>query len=196
LEPEHIWCYALTIEEGTPFGKRVARGTLLPLADDVHADLMDDADTALRAAGLERYEISNWARSGKESSHNQNYWRGGDYLAAGCGAHGHRGGVRWWNERDTQKYIDLVLQGQSPRAGDEKLSPRQRWNEIVMLGVRTREGFAPSQSAVFGLDARAEWNGALSNLLGQGILREDGEQLVLSQQAFAIADAVAAQLLV
>lgn len=196
LEPEHVSCYALTIEEGTPFGRRVESGTLLPMADDAHADLMADADAALGSAGLGRYEISNWARSGLESRHNQNYWRGGDYLAAGCGAHGHLGGLRWWNERDTQKYIDTIESEGTARSGEEVLSARQRWNEIVMLGVRTKEGFAPAASRQFGLDARAEWNGALSRLVEQGVVNDDGDRLVLTDGAFAVADAVAARLLV
>jgi len=196
LEPEHVSCYALTIEEGTPFGRRVSNGTLLPLEDDAHADLMSAADAALGVGGLERYEISNWARPGRESRHNQNYWRGGDYLAAGCGAHGHLGGLRWWNERDTAKYIDTIIREGAARVGEEELSPRQRWNEIVMLGVRTREGFAASTSRQFGLDARMEWNGALARLVEQGVVSDDGDRLVLADNAFAVADAVAARLLV
>ena len=195
LSPQHVSCYALTIEEGTPFARRAAEGSLLPLHDDDHADLMADADAQLRAAGLERYEISNWAHPGFACRHNQNYWRGGDYLAAGCGAHGHRGGLRFWNERDAEKYTQLVASGKSARAGEEKLSSRQRWNEIVMLGVRTREGFSPSQSEKFGLDARAEWNGTLSKLVEQCVVRDVQDRLVLHDDAFAVADAVAAKLI-
>jgi Coproporphyrinogen III oxidase and related Fe-S oxidoreductases len=104
----HISCYSLTIESSTPFGKRAARGTLLPVCDDAQADQMQDAQEILEAAGMMRYEISNYARPGFESVHNQNYWFGGDYLAAGCGAHGHKDGLRWWNERDAARYVELV----------------------------------------------------------------------------------------
>src|SRR5690606_17713723 len=92
----HVSCYSLTIEGSTPFGRRVERGTLLPVCDDAQADQMQDAQDILEAAGILRYETSNYARPGFESKHNRNYWEGGDYLAVGCGAHGHFAGLRWW----------------------------------------------------------------------------------------------------
>lgn len=195
LAPEHLSAYALTIEGETNFARRVGRGDLIPLDDDSHADLMNDVEEAARAAGLRRYEVSNWARAGRECRHNQNYWRGGDYLAAGCGAHGHIDGHRWWNERDTKTYVAHILNQGAARCDEEWLSPRQRWNEIVMLGVRTREGFSLARSRTFGFDARAEWNGALSKLEEQGVVREAGGYLVLADEAFAVADAVAARLM-
>jgi oxygen-independent coproporphyrinogen-3 oxidase len=72
------------------------------MEEDRQAELMQDAYDLTRAAGLERYEVSNYARTGFECRHNMNYWRGGDYMAVGCGAHGHRQGNRWWNERDAK----------------------------------------------------------------------------------------------
>jgi oxygen-independent coproporphyrinogen-3 oxidase len=196
LEPEHLSAYALTIEGETNFARRVQSGSLIPLDDDSHADLMNDVDNTARAAGLGRYEVSNWARDGRECRHNQNYWRGGDYLAAGCGAHGHVNGHRWWNERDTKNYVQHILSKGVARCDEEWLSARQRWNEIVMLGVRTREGFAPARSQEFGFDARTEWNGALLKLIEQGIVLEANGHLVLADDAFAVADAVARRLMV
>ncbi|HEX8550731.1 MAG TPA: radical SAM family heme chaperone HemW [Abditibacteriaceae bacterium] len=194
LEPEHLSAYALTIEGETNFARRLERGELIPLDDDAHADLMQDADEATAEAGIARYEVSNWAQTGRECRHNQNYWRGGDYLAAGCGAHGHCNGVRWWNERDTKSYVLKVLSQESARAGEEILTARQRWNEIVMLGLRTRDGVAVSLAEKFGFDARSEWNGALSNLVERGVVRDKDDRLVLAPEAWAIADAVAARL--
>src|SRR5690606_21542408 len=74
----HVSCYSLTIENDTPFGKRAAAGKLLPVHDDTQAEQMQDAQETLEVAGLARYEISNYARAGYESRHNQNYWCCGD----------------------------------------------------------------------------------------------------------------------
>jgi oxygen-independent coproporphyrinogen-3 oxidase len=206
LGPEHLSCYALTIEGDTPFAKRVERGDMIPLDDDVQADLMADAVELTQAAGLERYEVSNYARPGYECRHNENYWRGGDYLAAGCGAHGHRNGHRWWNERDSRVYVAKMNEHGYARADEERLTPRERLNEITMLGVRTRAGFSLDEvSRKLQLDARRELKNALPELLERGILIERLDAnadinalaptvIALAPESFVVADAVAARL--
>jgi len=196
LEPEHVSCYALTIEEGTPFAKRAERGHLIPVEDDNQAVLMQDAQEILQAAGLLRYEVSNYARPGRECQHNLNYWRGGNYLACGCGAHGHLNGQRWWNERAAPRYVQLMQEKNSARVGEETLTPRQRLSEIVMLGLRLREGFSlPATSQRLHLDARHELNGELQDLTQRGILLEDAGVVRLAPAAIPVADAVAARLI-
>ncbi len=192
----HISCYSLTIESSTPFGKRAARGTLLPVCDDAQADQMQDAQEILEAAGMMRYEISNYARPGFESVHNQNYWFGGDYLAAGCGAHGHKDGLRWWNERDAARYVELVkLQGNA-RIDEEQLTPRQRLDEMVMLGLRTRAGFSPQQiERYLGLNITSVLGDALPRLIQQNWIEEVDGRIRLTAHGMPIADAVALQLL-
>jgi len=196
LEPEHISCYSLTIEEGTPFSRRIKRGRMTPVEDDEQAELMDDAQTILSEAGVSRYEISNYARPGFECRHNLNYWRGGDYLACGCGAHGHRAGHRWWNERSSAIYVEKMEECNSARAGEEFLTAAQRLNEQVLLGLRLREGFdleAVSRGA--GLDAWRILGRELRALTSEGVLRREGETVFLAPHWTPLADAVAARLL-
>ena len=88
-EPPHLSAYNLTIEEGTPFHARYRQGLLHPLDEEVEIEMAERVQHALAQAGLERYEISNYARPGLESRHNVNYWEGGDYLGVGAGAHSH-----------------------------------------------------------------------------------------------------------
>lgn len=196
LGPEHLSCYSLTIEEGTPFARRVERGQLLPIADDMQADLMEDADRITRAAGVERYEVSNYARPGFECRHNLNYWRGGDYLAAGCGAHGHKDGHRWWNERDAGNYVVKIQQEGAAAVGEEHLTPQQRLNEIVMLGLRLREGFSLQETSErLKIDAKRELNGALTELMESGVVVQRSGSLALAPEALVVADAVAARLM-
>ena len=87
--PLHPSAYNVTIEEGTPFHARYGQGLLKPLDEDVEIEMADRIQHTLAEAGLERYEISNYARPGLESRHNVNYWEGGDYLGVGAGAHSH-----------------------------------------------------------------------------------------------------------
>lgn len=195
LDVEHLSCYSLTIEPGTHFGHLAARGDLEIPTDDAQADLMDEAARVLGAAGLRRYEVSNWAKPGFECRHNLNYWRGGNYLAAGCGAHGHWDGRRWWNVRDAKIYIQRMRNGDA-RQGEETLDARQRLSEIVALGVRCREGFDLDElTARLGLDARALLAEPLHFLTQAGALEREDARVWPAPDALAIADGLAMRLL-
>jgi oxygen-independent coproporphyrinogen-3 oxidase len=173
-------------------------GRIIPQTDDAQAELMDDAGEILGQSGIFRYEVSNYARRGFESRHNLNYWRGGDYLACGNGAHGHRNGHRWWNERAASRYISLINAQGSARAGEEHLSSRERLEEIVLTGLRLREGFSLDEaSRRLNLNAKRvlEQGSAWRVLTEQGLLREDNGNLFLSPPALALADAIAVRLL-
>lgn len=199
LPLQHISCYSLTIEDDTNFGKRAAAGLLLPMEDDAQADQMQIAQDVLERAGLVRYEISNYARAGFESRHNRNYWRGGDYLAAGCGAHGHSNGLRHWNERAAQKYVACIEAGSTPgaaRVGEEKLSSRERFDELILLGLRTREGVSlPEISRKLDLDAREILGAKLDELVARQMVVMKNEMIQLTPRGFPLADAIATKLL-
>ena len=199
LPLQHISCYSLTIEENTNFGKRAAAGVLLPMCDDAQADQMQIAQHVLENAGFSRYEISNYARPGFESLHNRNYWCGGDYLAVGCGAHGHADGLRYWNERDAQKYAARMEAGSTPgaaREGEETLSARERFDELILLGLRTREGVClPRISRKLDLDARAILGERLDEMIACHMIEMQNDIIRLSPRGFALADAIATKLL-
>ncbi|MDO8211954.1 radical SAM family heme chaperone HemW [Conexibacter sp. CPCC 206217] len=139
--PDHVSAYALTVEPGTRMHARVRRGEL-PLPDeDQLADRYAIADEALSAAGLQWYEISNWAASDDaRCAHNLNYWRGADWWGVGPGAHSHVGGVRWWNVLHPSAYATALSERRSPAAGREQLDAETRRFERVMLETRLREG--------------------------------------------------------
>lgn len=136
LAPPHVSAYALTIEAGTPLADDITRHP----DDDDQADKYLLATEVLRDAGLEWYEISNWARPGHECRHNWLYWSEGEYLGVGCAAHSHRDGRRWWNVRTPERYIDAVTSDHSPEAGDERLERDARGLEGLQLSLRTRAG--------------------------------------------------------
>ena len=136
LDPPHVSAYGLTVEPGTPLADDPARHP----DDDVQADEYELADDLLVAAGLANYEVSNWARPGHESRHNQLYWHQHDYLGFGCAAHSHRAGRRWWNVRTPDRYCDLVERGEPTEAAGETLDDETRRVEGLQLRLRTRDG--------------------------------------------------------
>src|SRR5262249_2920989 len=125
----------------TALARQVASGVVPAPDDDVQADRYVMADEALRAAGFEWYEISNWARNPTaQCRHNELYWSDANWWGLGPGAHSHVSGVRWWNVKHPVRYSALVDAGRSPAAGRELLDERARFTERIMLGVRRREG--------------------------------------------------------
>lgn len=150
---EHVSAYALTIHAGTPFGRRVDRGQLPAVDEDVQAERFASLGRVLGAGGFEHYEVANLARGSRHRSrHNLLYWRHGDYLGVGAGAHGHLDGRRWWSARSTPRYVHAVesagaapwSEGPTPLAGSEVLDDGQRAAERLFLGLRVREGLHPN----------------------------------------------------
>jgi len=174
VEPPHISAYGLTVEPGTPLADDPARHP----DDDDQADKYVAADRALAAAGLDCYEISNWARPGFECRHNLLYWSQGEYLGIGCAAHSHRAGTRWWNVRTPARYIDAVANGTSPTAASEHLDEGDRRIEGLQLALRTRGGVP---------------RGALPDDLGDLVERR-GERVVLTVRGRLLANEVALRL--
>lgn len=139
LQPEHLSCYGLKVEEGTALARRVARGEQLP-DDDTQADLYLWTVERLERAGLRQYEISNFARDGFESRHNLRYWKLRPYLGIGPGAHSDFGGHRFSFLRDVDGYIKGVLNKGAVLDSDEIITGHERGGEYLMLGLRTSAG--------------------------------------------------------
>jgi putative oxygen-independent coproporphyrinogen III oxidase len=139
--PQHLSCYALTVEPGTPLASDPGRHP----DDDVQATRYEMADSMLGDAGYGWYEVSNWALAGHQCRHNLLYWRQGDYRGIGCAAHSHCQGRRWWNIRTPERYIAAIGSGRSPEAGEEILGPDARRLEALELAIRTSGG-VPKES--------------------------------------------------
>jgi putative oxygen-independent coproporphyrinogen III oxidase len=134
--PPHVSAYALTVEPGTPLSRTADRHP----DDDTLARRYQLTDAILSRAGYGWEEISNWAKPGHRCRHNQLYWEQGDYVGIGSAAHSHRHGVRWWNVRTPDRYIDAISAGRSPEAGREVLTGEQRAFEELSLMLRTPRG--------------------------------------------------------
>ena len=139
LIPQHLSCYGLKVEEGTPLAARVAQGEVLP-DDDQQADLYLWTVGRLERAGYPQYEISNFAKPGFASRHNLRYWLTQPYIGFGPGAHSDFGGVRYSFDRDLDAYIQGVLQGGDIIDESEIIPKRERCGEYLMLRLRTVQG--------------------------------------------------------
>ncbi|OUQ79440.1 radical SAM family heme chaperone HemW [Flavonifractor sp. An100] len=139
LIPQHLSCYGLKVEEGTPLCARVAAGEQLP-DDDLQADEYLWTVGRLARAGYPQYEISNFAKPGYESRHNLRYWLTQPYIGFGPGAHSDFGGRRYSFVRDLDAYIDGVLNGGSIIDNEELIPRRERCGEYLMLRLRTARG--------------------------------------------------------
>jgi putative oxygen-independent coproporphyrinogen III oxidase len=140
FDPPHISAYGLTVEAGTPLASQPDRHP----DDDDQADKYELVDDLLGAAGLDNYEVSNWARAGHESRHNHLYWDQADYRGFGCAAHSHESGRRWWNLRTPDRYIEAISRRETVEASSETLDAETRRFEGLQLALRTRDGVARS----------------------------------------------------
>ncbi|SEL67695.1 radical SAM family heme chaperone HemW [Rhodococcus maanshanensis] len=180
---DHVSAYALIVEDGTALARKVRRGDLPAPDDDVLAARYERIDARLADAGLTWYEVSNWAKEGAECRHNLGYWDGGDWWGAGPGAHGHVGGVRWWNVKHPARYADRLAAGELPVADSEQLTAEDRHMERVMLTMRLRSGLPAS-------DLRPSELAAAEQVVADGLLSRAGDRLVLTDRGRLLADGV------
>ena len=143
MRPEHVSCYALKVEEGTPLYE-YKDAVNLP-SDDVQADMYLDACEILRSYGFEHYEISNFAKRGFASKHNMKYWTGGEYLGFGPTAASDFDGKRFTAIRDLRGYVQGIAKHGSILSEVEHVPTRERAGEYVMLRLRTSEGISADE---------------------------------------------------
>lgn len=188
--PDHVSAYALIVEDGTQLARRIRRGELPMPDDDDLADKYELADDLLTAAGLEWYEVSNWARTPEaRCRHNELYWRGDTWWGIGPGAHSHVAGVRWWNVKHPTAYAERLTSGVSPAYAREHLDAETRRVERVLLELRLRSGLPASLLDEPGHKAAAD-------ALAQGLLTlEPGPRLSLTRPGRLLADAIIRDLL-
>lgn len=190
LGVDHVSCYALVIEPGTALGRALVQGEIAPVDPDDQADKYELADETLSAAGLEWYEISNWARPGHECRHNLAYWQNQDWYGFGPGAHSHLGSTRFWNLRHPAKWMQSLQAGHRPVDDQEIITGESARLEKLLLNLRLRQGLDLGEYArEFGVDAAALLCEA-HELAAEGLLDGNGGRAVLTRRGRLLADTV------
>ena len=189
--PDHISAYGLALDPGSLWGSRRVDG--LPHEDTVVAQYWELAGVAA-ARGLEHYEISNYARPGFRSRHNQIYWRAAEYLAAGPGACGFVGDLRYQNAKPLARYCEDLERLTLPVDSFERLTPRQRLSERLILGLRTMDGI-PAAWLAERLSGHARLDDHVEAWRAQGLLREADGRIRLTESGFLLSDALFVELL-
>jgi len=185
--PDHISAYNLNYEEDTDFFRRLKTGEF-QLDEDRDADFFNLAIDMIEAGGFEHYEISNYARPGYRSVHNEAYWLGEDYLGIGPGAFSTVEGKRWHNVKDTPRYIAMTLAGKNTKTDVEELTPEQRRTERFGLELRTTRGLPVDLIA-------PESRKMLETLRGQGLLTFDEQFVRLTRAGKPLVDPIAVALM-
>jgi oxygen-independent coproporphyrinogen-3 oxidase len=186
LEPEHISAYCLTYEEDTEYFERMTRGEF---REDVESDagFFERGVEMLSAAGYGQYEISNYARQGRECRHNLAYWEGADYLGLGPSAWSTIGERRWQNVPDTAAYVQAVQAGVRPLRNEEILPATTREAEKIAFGLRMNAGIDPARLA--------ERHDLITGLREEGLLEDHGPRVRLTPRGRLLADEIAAELM-
>lgn len=186
---DHVSAYSLIVEDGTRMARKVNKGILPAPDEDVLARRYELISVALEDAGMEWYEVSNWARPGGECQHNRIYWQDGDWWGAGPGAHSHLGDRRFYNVKHPARYTQVIADGQLPIKDEEILGPEEHHTEKIMLGMRLREGIPESW-----LSAAAQ--PVLEGFIDRGLLERIDKRIRLTKPGRLLADGMVTDLLV
>ncbi len=192
LEPTHLSCYALTIEEGTTLASNIQRGRSPAPDEGLQIEMDDAAQHILVGAGYERYEVSNYAKPGYACRHNLLYWTNGEYLGLGPSAQSYLDGMRFGNVADLAVYNTSLSESRLPIEDRSELSKQEQLRDAVIFGLRLLQGIPTSHlhqhAANYGHAA------VTAQLLAERLIEEDGERSRLSARGRLQADTIAGQL--
>lgn len=184
---EHISCYCLKIEEGTPFAKAKLN---LP-SDDNCADMYDFCVDFLKKQGYERYEISNFAKNEKISRHNTKYWLLEDYIGLGAGAHSCFKGRRFAKISNIRDYINEINRGSYAIAIDEKISESEKMSEFVFLGLRLARGIEENRFFdMFGKNIFDVFEKPLKKYINQGIIKKENGRIFIKPEFLYVSNTI------
>ena len=195
LDPEHISAYSLIIEEGTPFGERYGseEGRKLLPDEDSEREMYHETKRFLKDCGYERYEISNYAKPGRECRHNIGYWTGVPYLGLGLGASSYLDGCRFTVHRDMKQYLE---EKPGMFADIEKLTKKDMEEEFFYVGLRMTAGVSLSEfERRFGISAKEVYPGLMETFVKEKAARFEGDRFVLTDYGLDVSNYIMAQFL-
>ena len=191
VRPDHASLYLLELYPNAPLKEDMARAGWSLAPDDDAAEMYLWSLARLDESGYSQYEISNVALPGRESRHNLKYWRDGEWLGFGCGAHSTRGGVRWRNVSSTEDYVTRVTAGLDLASERRTLSARGRVEEAVFTGLRLSQGIDLSEiRRDYGTDVWMEYGTALAPFVDAGLVRHERGRLWLTRNGMLVANEI------
>lgn len=194
LAPEHLATYNLKIEPETKLGKDLAQGRIEPVCQELDLEMYQLTKKLLIDSGYKHYEISNFAKPGYRSEHNQIYWQNEPYLALGPGAHFYDGQFRGNNLESIGEYINVIKAGERPVEREESLSREDKIIETMILGLRLKEGISTLEfEERFGEPLHNIYNEELKKLNKQGLIEIDSQQIALTDRGMVLANDVLAE---
>ena len=195
LDPQHVSAYGLTYEEGTRLWHQRERGEVIEVPEEQCVEMYRILVDKLQAAGFEHYEISNFALPGFHSRHNSAYWDETPYLGLGAAAHSYDGVIRRYNPSDLKMYIDKVMSGETAYQ-QERLTRWERYDERVMLGLRTARGVdADVLRQEFGDEAWRHFVDVAERHMALGNLEKKASRYVLTRDGVMLSDSVVRDLM-
>ena len=197
LSPEHLSCYSLILEEGTPLYDMAQSGSCAPLPDEDAICDMDEATVRLlQAAGYAQYEVSNFAKPGCACRHNIVYWECEPYLGLGLSAHSDMDGRRFYNPENWEAYMQLAMSGASEREQEGEGTREERMFERMMMGLRMKRGVNSARfMRDFGAAPGQIWPRQIASFIKGGLLEESGERIRLTQRGMQVMNSVLVDLL-
>ncbi len=202
LAPDHLSCYTLTMEPGTPMAQQLRNGQIKPLDEQTAGGLFSATAPYLNRHGYRQYEISNFSRYSAgdnrdwRSRHNRKYWIAASYLGFGPAAHSFLDHRRWWNHRSLNDYLADLQAGKHPVADTETLTREQQIMEFVYLGLRQTDGIDTAEFASrFNEDFSGQFGAELSRLVGQGLVEQSAGWIRLTHRGMRFLEHVVDRLM-
>jgi len=194
----HLSAYGLTFEERTAFYRDLHAGKIKALPEETEVAMAELVEKTASDNGFERYEISNYARPGFRSRHNRNYWKAGDYLGIGAGAHSYmqvdgaagEWGLRWQNERSPRRYMEAICHMGHAVCVRESLDMLRASGEYMFLGLRMTEGVSVDRFAQRFGQTLDEFYPVINQLFADGLLERSGTRLRLTPRGLLVANSV------
>lgn len=191
LGVDHISCYSLILEEGTGLYEMYKEGKVGVPDEELDREMYSMAMDILDRNGYRQYEISNFARKGKECRHNLIYWRNEEYIGLGAGSHSKLDGIRFWNYKDIDRYNSLINQGRLSVEGREKISPEEDMWETIFLALRLNEGLDIADFEIkYGVDFREKYGSRLKKLISHGLVVIESDRLKLTKRGIDLSNSV------
>lgn len=191
LNPEHISCYSLIVEEDTPFGRLYEKGELKLPDEDLERKMYDEAVRLLNEKGYKQYEISNFSKSGLQCKHNIKYWKAEEYIACGVAAHGYVDGVRYRNEENIKKYIKEINESGLSVVESYKNSKKDDIEEFMFMGLRMTEGVSEDEFYNrFGLSLWELYEEVIKKFIKLDYLEHKDGHLSIKPQALGISNSI------